>query len=72
MIQLCKHDDNYSSSYEELHSKLFAEQKEGIRLIWEYINMMYQDYDGIEFLKNYETQLKNFKRLSEFDGKFGA
>ena len=43
MIQLCNDADNYSSTYEELHSKLFAEQKEGIRLIWEYVNMMYQD-----------------------------
>ena len=72
MIQLCKNADNYSSTYEELHSKLFAEQKEGIRLIWEYINMMYQDYDGDGFLKNYKSVFEDFKRLSEFYGRFGT
>ena len=72
MIQLCNDADNYSSTYEELHSKLFAEQKEGIRLIWEYVNMMYQDYDGEEFLKIETSQLDNFKRLSEFYGKFST
>ena len=34
--------------------------------------MMYQDYDGIEFLKNYKAQFETFKRLSEFYGKFGT
>ena len=53
MIQLYKNADNYSSSYEELHSKLFGEQKEGIRLVGEYINMMFQDYNGENFPKNY-------------------
>ena len=72
MIQLCNNADNYSSTYEELHSKLFAEQKEGIRLIWEYVNMMYQDYEGDDFLKINASQLDNFKRLSEFYGKFST
>ena len=72
MIQLCKNADNYSSTYEELHSNLFSEQKEGIRLIWEYMNMMYKDYNGDKFLKNYKTQTENFKRLSEFYGKFST
>ena len=66
MIQLCKAADDYSSTYEELHSKLFGEQQEGIRLIWEYVNMMYLDYDGEEFLSNYKTEFENFKKLSEF------
>ena len=64
MIQLCQNADNYSSTYEELHSKLFPEQKEGIGLVWEYINMMYQDYEGGDFLKINTTQLDNFKSLS--------
>ena len=72
MIQLYKYADDYSSSYEELHSKLFGEQKEGIRLIWEYVNMMFQDYDGENFLKNYRSYFENFKRLSEFYGKFST
>ena len=63
MIQLCKNADNYSSSYEKLHSKLFGEQKEGIRLIWEYINMMFQDYDGKGFLMNYGSHFENFKNI---------
>jgi len=69
---LCKDADNYSSTYEELHTKLFAEQKDGIRLIWEYVNMMYLDYDGDEFLQNYKADFENFKKLSEFYKKFGT
>ena len=72
MIQLCKAADDYSSSYEQLHSKLFGEQQDGIRLIWEYVNMMYLDYDGDEFLSNYRTDFENFKKLSEFYKKFGT
>ena len=72
MIQLYKSADDYSSSYEELHSKLFGEQKEGIRLVWEYVNMMFQDYDGENFLKNYASYFENFKRLSTFYGKFST
>ena len=72
MIQLYKNADNYSSSYKELHSKLFGEQKEGIRLVWEYVNMMFQDYDGENFLKNYASYFENFKRLSTFYGKFST
>ena len=72
MIQLCQNANNYSSTYEELHSKLFAEQKEGIRLSWEYINMMYQDYEGDEFLKINNSQLDNFRRLTEFYGTFST
>ena len=56
---MCNNADNYSSTYDELHSKLFAEQKEGIRLIWEYINMMYQDYEGNDFQKINASQLDN-------------
>ena len=44
--------------YIQLHSKLFAEQKEGIRVIWEYVNMIYQDFDGKEFLKNSKSQFE--------------
>ena len=34
--------------------------------------MMYQDYEGDNFLKINATQLDNFKRLSEFYGKFST
>ena len=34
--------------------------------------MMYQDYEGDDFLKINATQLDNFKRLSEFYGKFST
>ena len=34
--------------------------------------MMYQDYKGDDFLKIEASQLDNFKRLSEFYGKFST
>ena len=63
MIQLYKNANNYSSTYEELHAKLFAEQKEGIRLIWEYIHMVYQDYDGVVFLRTTNQNLRISKTI---------
>ena len=32
---------NYKATDEWLHSKLFAEKSEGLRLVWEYTNMMF-------------------------------
>ena len=69
VVQTCQQLQLY---IQKLHTKLFAEQKEGIRLIWEYINLMYQDYDGDEYLKNYRSQFDSFKKLSKFYGKFGT
>ena len=34
--------------------------------------MMFQDYDGENFLKNYASYFENFKKLSTFYGKFSA
>ena len=62
-IQLCKDVDNYSSAYHELHAKLFGEQLDGIRMIWEYVNMMYLDYNGNEFLMTYKSEFDNFKNF---------
>ena len=63
MIQLFEDVDNYSSTYEELYPKIFAEQKEGIQLILEYVNMMYLDYDDNNCLMNYKSEFNDFKRL---------
>ena len=34
--------------------------------------MMFQDYHGEGFLKNYTSYFENFKRLSQFYGKFST
>ena len=40
LIRLFEHAENYSASEESLHSKLFAENADSMRLIWEYTNKM--------------------------------
>ena len=39
--QLCIERHNYAASDEWLYAKLFAEKPDGLRLIWEYTNMMF-------------------------------
>ena len=72
MIQLCEFAADNSSSYDKLHWKLFGEQPDGIRLIWEHINMMYPDFDSDDILWNYKAEFEAFKRLTEFYTKFGT
>ena len=50
LIHLFKNANNYSESDEELHSKLFGEKQEGVRIIWEYVNIMIQMRGGVDFL----------------------
>ena len=66
LIQLFEYAENYSASDEWLHSKLFAEKAEGIRLIWEYTNMVLIHCGGDSYLENYPSDNKAFKMLSEF------
>ena len=39
--QLLLEGQNYEATDKWLHSKLFAEKSEGLRLIWEYTNMIF-------------------------------
>ena len=39
--QLFIEGQNYAASDEWVHSKLFAEKQDGLRMIWEYTNMMF-------------------------------
>ena len=39
--QLFVEGQNYAASDEWLHSKLFSEKQDGLRMIWEYTNMMF-------------------------------
>ena len=39
--QLFKDGNNYDATDEWLHSKLFAENSDGLRIMWEYTNMMF-------------------------------
>ena len=72
MVKLFKNAEDYSSLYEKLHSTLFGEQADGIRLIWEYTNIMYLDFDNEEFLGHYKAELDGFKGLTELYKKFST
>ena len=39
--QLFKDGNNYDATDEWLHSKLFAENSDGLRIMWEYTNIMF-------------------------------
>ena len=66
LIQLFEYADNYSASDKWLHSNLFAEKTDSIRLIWEYTNMMLIHSGGESYLENYPSDNESFKQLSEF------
>ena len=65
MLQLLKEAGYYSASRDSLHSKLFGEKPGGLRLNWEYSNMMLFDFGGDDFLANYKEEFDGFKRLME-------
>ena len=46
LLHLFKNANNFELSDEELHSKLFGEKQDGIRIMWEYVNMMIQFLGG--------------------------
>ena len=68
LIQLFEYAENYSASDEWLHSKLFAEKAEGIRLIWEYTNMMLIHCRGDSCMENFPVDNEAFKMLSGSTG----
>ena len=68
-VQLSKEADDCSASYKWPHSKLFAEKPEGVRLIWEYVNMMLFDLGSEGFLQNYKEEYEGYMRIKEFYSK---
>ena len=72
LLHLVENANNFELSDEELHSKLFGERQDGIRIMWEYINMMIQSLGGQEFLIGYPKDNDNFQVLTVFYEKNGT
>ena len=66
LIHIFDNANNFDSSDEELHSKLFGEKQDGIRITLEYINMMIQQLGGQEFLVIFPKNNVNFQELANF------
>ena len=72
LLHLFEHANNFELSDAELHSKLFGEKQEGIRILWEYVNMMIQSLGGQEFLTNYPKDNDTFQVLTNFYERNGS
>ena len=66
LIHLFDNANNFDASDEELHSKLFGEKQDGIRITWEYINMMIQQLGGAEFLIGFPKDNDTFQKWLDF------
>ena len=69
---MIEHANNYELSDKELHSKLFGGKQDGIRIMWEYINMMIQSLGGQEFLTSYPKDNDTFQVLTDFYERTGS
>ena len=65
-------DKDYALSDEWLHSKLFAEKTEGLRLIWEYTNMMFLSLSFEESLNRFARERTKITELNAFHEKFNT
>ena len=72
LLHLFKNANNFELSDEELHSKLFGEKQDGIRIILEYVNMMIQFLGGQEFLNSYPKDNDTFQVLMNFYERNGS
>ena len=70
--QLFVEGQNYEASDEWLHSKLFAEKTEGLRLIWEYTNMMFLSLSSEESLNRFARERTKIAELNAFHEKFNT
>ena len=59
---------NYAASDEWLHSKLFAEKLDGLRMIWEYTNMMFLSISE-DTRNRYQRELAKIVELNGFHDK---
>ena len=62
-------EQNYVASDEWLHSKLFAEKTEGLRLIWEYTNIMFLSLLPEESLSRFVGERAKITELNAFHEK---
>ena len=69
LVHLFENANNFELSDAELHSKLFGDKQDGIRIMWEYINMMIQFLRGAEFLIGYPKDNNTFQVLTNFYDK---
>ena len=72
LLHLFKNANTFELLDEELHSKLFREKQDGIRIMWEYVNMMIQFLGGQEFLNSYPKDNDTFQVLMNFYERNGS
>ena len=61
--QLFVEEQKYAASDEWLHSKLFAEKPDGLRMMWEYTNMMFLSIPE-ETRPRYQRELEKIVELN--------
>ena len=66
--QLFVDGQNYAASDDWLHSKLFAEKPDGLRMMWEYSNMMFLSIPE-ETRPRYQRELEKIAELNGFHDK---
>ena len=72
LIHLFECANNFDASDEELHSEFFGAKQDGIRIVWEYVNMMLMQLGGQEFLSKYPKDNAIFQELTAFYGRHGS
>ena len=72
LIHLLGCANNFDASDEELHSEFFGVNQDGIRIVWEYINMMFMQLGGQEFLVRYPKDNTIFQELTNFYEQNGS
>ena len=63
---------NYAASDEWLHSKLFAENSEGVRLMWEYTNMIFLSITSEESRNRFSREISKIEDLNKFHDKYNT
>ena len=69
--QLFVEGQNYAASEEWLHSKLFAEKTDGLRMMWEYLNMMFLSIPE-ETRPRFQRELEKIAELNGFHDKYNT
>ena len=64
--------NNFDASDEKVHSMFFGTKQDGIRITWEYINMMIMQVGGQDFLIRYPKDNDTFQELTNFYDRHGS
>ena len=67
--QLFIEGQNYAASDEWLHAKLFAEKQDGLRLMWEYTNMMFLSISSDDAIRRFAREIAKIAELNAFHEK---